>query len=216
MRNNKVKILVDNPNSWMIPYAKTIIINLKKKGFNSELITSHEDIKSGFCLFLLSCSKKLKNLKAYDHNIVIHASDLPSGKGWSPLTWQVLEGKNSIPISVFEANDKIDAGKIYIKTYLKLLGHELIEEIREKLYIEIENLIFKFLDMDKSKAIVQTGEETFYSRRNKEDSELDIKKSIESQFNLLRVCDNEKYPAFFNYGDQKFILKIYKSEDDKF
>ena len=216
MRNNKVKILVDNPNSWMIPYAKTIIINLKKKGFNSELITSHEDIKSGFCLFLLSCSKKLKNLKAYDHNIVIHASDLPNGKGWSPLTWQVLEGKNSIPISVFEANDKIDAGKIYIKTYLKLSGYELIEEIREKLYIEIENLIFKFLDMDKSKAIVQTGEETFYLRRNKEDSELDIKKSIESQFNLLRVCDNEKYPAFFYKGNKKYILKIYKSEDDKF
>ena len=50
--------------------------------------------------------------------------------------------------------------------------------------------------MDKSKATVQIGEETFYSRRNKEDSELDIKKSIESQFNLFRVCDNEKYPAF--------------------
>ena len=51
------------------------------------------------CLFLLSCSKKLKNLKAYDHNIVIHANDLPRGKGWSPLTWQVLEEKfNSISV----------------------------------------------------------------------------------------------------------------------
>jgi len=212
----KIKILIDDLDSWMIPYGKILKEKLNHKGYITELINSHDDINSGYCLFLLSCSRKLKKLDAFRYNIVIHASDLPRGKGWSPLTWQILEGKNSIPISVFEANEKIDAGKIYIKTYLKLLGYELIEEIREKLYIEIENLIFRFLDMDKSKAIDQTGEETFYSRRNKDDSELDIKKSIESQFNLLRVCDNEKYPAFFNYGDQKFILKIYKSEDDKF
>ena len=63
MRNEKVNLLVDNPNSWMIPYAKIIIKNLKQKGFNSELITSQKDIESGYCLFLLSCSKKLKNLK---------------------------------------------------------------------------------------------------------------------------------------------------------
>ena len=106
-------------------------------------------------------------MKAYDHNIVIHASDLPSGKGWSPLTWQVLEGKNSIPISVFEANDKIDAGKVYIKTCLKLLGYELIEEIREKLYLEIENLIFTFLEMDKSKAIEQTGRNFLFKEKHR-------------------------------------------------
>ena len=132
----------------------------------------------------------------------------------SPLTWQILEGKNSIPISVFEANEKIDAGKIYLKSNLIMQGDELINQVREKLYLEIETLVFRFLEMNKSKAIEQTGKESFYSRRNKNNSELDIKKSIESQFNLLRVCDNERYPAFFYKGNKKYILKIYKSEDD--
>jgi methionyl-tRNA formyltransferase len=46
--------------------------------------------------------------------------------------------------------------------------------------------------------------------RNASDSEININKSIKSQFNLLRICDNEKYPAFFKYKNCKFILKIFK------
>jgi len=210
----KIKILIDDPDSWMIPYGKILTEKLCHKGYKTELINSHDDIDNGYCLFLLSCSRKLKKLDAFKYNIVIHASDLPRGKGWSPLTWQILEGKNSIPISVFEANEKIDAGKIYLKSNLILQGDELIDQVREKLYLEIENLVFRFLEMNKSKAIEQMGKESFYSRRNKNDSELDIKKSIESQFNLLRVCDNEKYPAFFYKGNKKYILKIYKSDND--
>lgn len=30
------------------------------------------------------------------------------------------------------------------------------------------------------------------------------------QFNLLRIADNENYPAFFILNGQKYILKIYK------
>lgn len=210
----KIKILIDDLDSWMIPYGKILTEKLCQKGYKTELINSHDDIDNGYCLFLLSCSRKLKKLDAFKYNIVIHASDLPRGKGWSPLTWQILEGKNSVPISVFEANEKIDAGKIYLKSNLILQGDELINQVREKLYSEIETLVFRFLEMNKSKAIEQMGKESFYSRRNKNDSELDIKKSIESQFNLLRVCDNEKYPAFFYKGNKKYILKIYKLDND--
>ena len=210
----KIKILIDDLDSWMIPYGKKLTEKLNHKGYTTELINSHDKVDSGYCLILLSCSRKLKKLDAFNYNIVIHASDLPRGKGWSPLTWQILEGKNTIPISVFEANEKIDAGKIYLKTNLILEGNELIDEIREKLSFEIEKLIFSFLEMDKSMSKEQVGKETFYSKRTKENSELDINKSIESQFNLLRVCDNNKYPAFFYYRDKKYFLKIYKSEND--
>ena len=210
----KIKILIDDLDSWMIPYGKKLTEKLNHKGYTTELINSHDKVDSGYCLILLSCSRKLKKLDAFNYNIVIHASDLPRGKGWSPLTWQILEGKNTIPISVFEANEKIDAGKIYLKANLILEGNELIDEIREKLSFEIEKLIFSFLEMDKSKSKEQVGKETFYSKRTKENSELDINKSIESQFNLLRVCDNNKYPAFFYYRDKKYFLKIYKSEND--
>ena len=45
----------------------------------------------------------------------------------------------------------------------------------------------------------QVGKSEFYSKRTPKDSELDINKSIKDQFNLLRICNNEQFPAFFCY-----------------
>ena len=60
------------------------------------------------------------------------------------------------------------------------------------------------------KPIKQTGHSSVYPWRHPEDSELDINKAIKQQFNLLRVVDNEKYPAFFKYKNNRYIIKIYK------
>ena len=43
-----------------------------------------------------------------------------------------------------------------------------------------------------------------------EDSLLDFNKTITEQFNLLRVVDNDKYPAFFENQGEKYFLKITK------
>jgi methionyl-tRNA formyltransferase len=58
----------------------------------------------------------------------------------------------------------------------------------------------------------QKGQPSFYRRRSPRDSELDSKLSLKDQFNLLRVVDNEKYPAFFYHKGKKFIIKIEKDE----
>ena len=205
-----IKLLVDDKSSWMTPYAIEITKKLVKNGFEAKFISSHEEIGTGWCLFLLSCTKKINNLNNFKHNIVIHASALPKGKGWSPLTWQILEGKNNIPLTLFEANDKIDDGDIYLTDVLELNGGELIKEIRRKLSIKLESLIFDFLNNKNLKSYKQEGETTMYLRRNHNDSCLDFQKSISEQFNLLRVCDNDKYPAFFFHNNKKYILKIYE------
>lgn len=57
----------------------------------------------------------------------------------------------------------------------------------------------------------QEGEESFYPRRRPEDSRIDIGKSIKDQFDLLRVVDNERYPAFFEYNGCRYVLKIERS-----
>ena len=120
-----------------------------------------------------------------------------------------MKGKNNIPLTLFEANDKIDDGDIYLKDVLELKGSELIQEIRKKLSVKLEELIFKFLNDKNLKLIKQDGSETKYPRRNSNDSCLDFQKSISEQFNLLRAWDNEKYPAFFIHNKKKYILKIY-------
>lgn len=207
----KIQILVDNPNSWIIPYSKNLTEILKKRGFDVKLIHNHQEVTKGNVLCLLACEKIYKYLDRNKYNLVIHESELPKGKGWSPLTWQILEGKNKIPITLFEAAEGVDSGAIYFQDYIMLDGHELNDEIKHKQGIKTIELILQFFDCyPEIKSEIQQGEESFYLKRTPQDSKLDINQNISSQFNLLRVCDNERYPAFFIKGNKKYILKIYE------
>lgn len=211
LRNMLIQILVDNPKSWVIPYAQELMSILAKKTFEVKLIHSHNEIAKGDILILLSCERILKNLSLNKHNLVVHPSNLPQGKGWSPLTWQILEGKNEIPITLFEATEKVDSGGIYLKDMIYLEGHELVDEVREKQGKKTIELILKFIDNYPNNPIIaQQGESSYYPKRSPQDSELDIFKTIDEQFNLLRVCDNDRYPAFFVRNGIKYILRIEK------
>lgn len=210
----KIQILVDNPNSWIIPHLKNLVSSIKqKKNCYVKLINSHEDVESGDVLCLLSCEKKFNKLNLNKYNLVVHESDLPKGKGWSPLTWQVIEGKRNIPITLFEANSLIDSGNIYEIINIKTSGYELIDELR---FLQVEattNLILNFIEKYPNiKGEKQKGKESFYCKRTKNSSELNILESIKDQFNLLRVCDNERYPAFFIIDNVKYLIKIYKDD----
>ena len=209
-----IQILVDNPNSWIVDYAKQLVNILKKKfDIKVSLIYKHEEVIEGDILCLLSCEKIFKKLDLNKYNLVVHESYLPKGKGWSPLTWQILEGYSKIPITLFEAEEKIDSGVIYNQDFIELNGDELLPEIKHRQGIKTIDLIVDFIEnIDKVIGREQIGEETFYPKRKSEDSELDIDKSIKEQFNLLRVCDNERYPAFFTLKGKKYIIKTYKDE----
>ncbi len=54
----------------------------------------------------------------------------------------------------------------------------------------------------------QNKEESFYPKRTPKDSELDINKTIKEQFNLLRIVNNDEYPAYFEIDGHRYILKI--------
>ena len=150
------------------------------------------------------------------HNIVVHESDLPNGKGFSPLTWQILEGKNIIPVSIFEASIKVDSGKVYFKDKILFNGTELVDELRVKQYQITEKLIIKFLkNIDNLPKLKSTLYESYHRKRNPEDSILDVNKTIYEQFNLLRTVDNERYPAFFINNGEQYIVKIYKKDKNE-
>lgn len=209
----KIFILVDNLSSWALPYAKELVDQLTDHSIR--LVHTQKEIEPCDVAIFLSCESLVKSeiLGKNKYNLVVHASALPQGKGWSPLTWQILEGKNNIPITMFEAVEKVDAGVIYGKAVLKFDGHELINEMHEALGEKINEMIIDFLNRyPEIVGSVQIGEESFYQRRKPADSELDPSKNIIEQFNLLRVVENEKYPAFFNHLGHKYILKIYKAE----
>lgn len=204
-----VQILCDNASSWIVPYANQLLDLIKKQGNACRLIHDPKQVEKGDILLLLSCEQIFKNLHLNKYNLVVHESALPYGKGWSPLTWQVLEGKTEIPITLFEAAESVDSGLIYFSGHIELEGTELVEDLRKKQGEKTIELILQFLSAYPNiKGKEQTGVSTFYPKRGPKDSELDIHKSIADEFNLLRVCDNEKYPAFFYHKGKKYKIKI--------
>ena len=209
----KIQILIDNINSWIIPYAEKLKTLLVGKEISCSLLTKHEDVEKGDILLMLSCERIFKNLSLNKFNLVVHESDLPKGKGWSPLTWQILENKSSIPITLIEATDKVDSGVIYNQVFVELNGSELVDELREKQGNATIGVVLEFINKYPDvTGKPQIGIESFYPRRRAKDSVLNLHKTLDEQFNLLRVCDNEHYPAYFLKNGVKYILKIYRED----
>ncbi len=213
MNKLTITILTDK-NSYMNEYNLILKDMLAKLGHDVFLINSKDELISGDIAFFFSCFELIKQdkLAMNKYNIVIHESDLPKGKGWSPASWQILEGKNSIVLTAFEATLSVDAGDIYLKETVNFAGHELADEWRKLIATKKIEMALALVNNYKNlKATPQTGDETFYPKRTPDDCMLDVNKSIKEQFNLLRVVDNELYPAYFVIDGKKYTLKIYSN-----
>ena len=215
-KNLNIQILT-NKKSWIVPYAEKLVNLLRKRKNNVELVFSENKIKRGDILIILSWEKILskKILNFHKNNLIVHGSALPKGRGWSPLTWQILEGKNKIPITLFEAVEELDAGPICLQDTMCFKGNELVDELRKRQGESTVELVMKFVEgYPNMVGRRQGGRITFYRRRRPKDSEIDINKSIKQLFNQFRVADNRKYPVFFRYKGHKYILKIYKEKKE--
>ena len=121
MKNLKIQILIDNSNSWMWHYIDKIKNEILRYNSYCKVIDTSEKVEKGDILILLSCEQIFKDLNLNRFNLVIHESNLPRGKGFSPLTWQVIEGKNKIPICLLEADEKVDSELYISKIILNLM-----------------------------------------------------------------------------------------------
>ncbi len=195
-----------------------IWVQEKSNDHQIELLTDMDKINGGDILFMISYDKIVKSdiRNKFKKSLVIHASDLPQDKGWSPHIWKILNGENKITLTLFEAVDNVDAGDIWEKKILQLEGHELFDEINKKLFkIELELMDFAIKNMYN---IHPTPQPIFDGphcpKRTPKDSELDPHKSIAEQFELMRVADSDRFPCFFNFRDHKYKLYLKKLKDD--
>jgi methionyl-tRNA formyltransferase len=207
---------LDSSNNWIESHLRKSNKFLNNEKFNFKISHNHADIYDQDIIFILGYTKILDRefLGRNKLNLVVHESDLPQGKGFSPVQWQILEGKNSIPICLIEASENIDAGDILLRSTIEFNGLELFDEIRLGQANATIKLIESFLmDYPNFKRMKQEGGETFYKKRGKKDGKMDVNKSLIEQFNLLRISNNEGWPSHFQIGGQSYILKIYKHDN---
>lgn len=197
-------------NSWLITWK-----DKKSENHTIDLVRNKSDLSGGDLLFLISCSEIIKQeeREKYQKTLVIHASDLPRGRGWSPHIWQIIEGENSICVSLLEAEDKVDSGDIWHQIKVDIPKHFLFDEINNALF-EAELLLMDFA-VNNMQSIVphkQSAEvePTYYPKRSPKDSQLDPEQSIKGLFDVMRVCDPERFPAYFELYGKKYAVKLEK------
>lgn len=213
----KISILCTDSGHPVITDIQSWIANMSLQGHDLTLVFDKGHLQGGDILFLVSCSQIIRDAERekYKVTLVLHASDLPKGRGWSPHIWSILAGADQITVSLLEAQDPVDTGAIWFKERFALEGHELLSEINQKLFRAELSLMTKavenFHNVVPSK---QSGDPGLYqSKRSPENSRLDPDKTIAEQFDLLRVVDSQRFPAFIDYRGMRYLIKIEKDKN---
>ncbi len=195
-------------------------LNLWANEFKSEheisIVRRKGDATGGDLLFLISCHEIISaaDRNKYRKTLVIHASDLPKGRGWSPHIWQLVHGATEITLSLLEAEDSVDSGAIWSKEKLVIPKSALWNEINKIVFDgELALMTFAMKNFNVINPVPQPKdvEATYFPKRTPEMSEIDPQKSIIEQFDLIRVCDPVRYPATFHYLGRKYKIKLEES-----
>jgi len=190
---------------------------LRREGIECLIVTKKEQLVGGELLFMVSCQEIINEtvLGLYSGCYVLHASDLPEGRGWSPHVWQILEGRKDLTVTLLEAAEKVDTGGIVKKECIKLKGNELYNEIEDMLYEAEVRLIRLCIGLypDIPSKPQADAHASYYRKRTPEDSRLNVHKSLAEQFDLLRIANPDRYPAFFEHLGRRYRICMEVMDD---
>ncbi len=126
--------------------------------------------------------------------VVFHMTDLPFGRGGSPLQNLIERGITHTKISALKVVNELDAGPIYLKRDLCLLG------TAEEIFIRASKVIsemIEFIVTYNPKPQMQAGEIVSFTRRKPGQSDISQLDTIEQVFDYIRMLDAEGYPKAF-------------------
>ena len=158
-------------------------------------------------IFFPHWSKKVnsKIIKNYEC-VCFHETDLPYGRGGSPIQNLILRNHKKTVITALKMPDELDAGPIYLKKTLKLNGNaQQVYERASKKVFKMINIIVK----KKIMPIAQKGKVVKFKRRKPKQSILSKKtKSLSELYNHIRMLDAKTYPtAFIKHGNLRIEFK---------
>ncbi len=126
--------------------------------------------------------------------IGFHMTDLPYGRGGTPLQNLILRGHKETKLSAFRLAEEMDAGPVYLKEKLSLDGSA--QEIYGRAAQTAARMIGRILE-EAPKPVPQTGEPTFFQRRKPRESELTGLRDLPALYDAIRMVDAEDYPRAF-------------------
>ena len=126
--------------------------------------------------------------------VIFHLTDLPFGRGGSPLQNLVVRGINETQLTALRCVAELDAGPIYMKRPLSLFG------TAEEILIRASRLTGEMIErimQERPIPKIQNGEPTIFRRRTPQDGNLEALGELEKVFDYIRMLDADGYPSAF-------------------
>jgi len=145
--------------------------------------------------------------------IVFHMTDLPFGRGGSPLQNLISRGITHTKISAIKVVKEVDAGPVYLKKELCLNGNA--EEVFLRASKIISTMIEKIIEKNPIPQD-QQGDPVLFIRRKPEMSNIENLKQLEQLYDQIRMLDADGYPKAFFENDNfrfEFSRASYKSDN---
>lgn len=126
--------------------------------------------------------------------IIFHMTDVPFGRGGSPLQNLISRGIYETKITALKCIEELDAGPVYIKKPLSLYGNA--EEIYIRAAKVMKEMIIEIM-YKQPIAYPQVGKIVEFQRRTPDQGNLLNAENIEEVFDYIRMLDAEGYPKAF-------------------
>jgi methionyl-tRNA formyltransferase len=126
--------------------------------------------------------------------ICFHMTDVPYGRGGSPLQNLILRGHQRTKLTALRMEEDLDAGPVYLQEDLCLEGNA--EEIYMRAARLSADMIGRII-VQRPNPVPQRGEVTTFTRRRPAQSEIPDRDSLEALHDFVRMLDADGYPRAF-------------------
>lgn len=217
-----MKLIICTIKSWNIENAKSFIIKYSNE-HTIKLITEKDDLSQTFLkefkpdyIFFPHWSYIIPE-EIYNNYccVVFHMTDLPFGRGGSPLQNLIARGIYRTKISAIKVSSGLDSGPIYLKKTFDISSGNAKE-----IFTAASNIIFNemipYIIKNQPTPKPQEGTPVLFMRRKPEESELNPDFSLIKIHDYIRMLDGEGYPnAYIDFGKYRILFADSKLEDNK-
>lgn len=145
--------------------------------------------------------------------IMFHMTDLPFGRGGSPLQNLIVRKYKNTKISAFLCDGGLDTGPVFLKKDLSLDG------TAEEIFVRASAVILEMIEeivKNGPQAVPQKGDVTEFKRRKPEEGSIKDLTTMEDVYDYIRMLDAEGYPpAFIEFGPFKAEFNEAHLSNDK-
>ncbi|MDN5787604.1 hypothetical protein [Pseudorhodobacter sp.] len=130
--------------------------------------------------------------------VCFHMTDVPYGRGGSPLQNLIARGHDQTKLTALRMSDVLDAGDVYAKSALSLAGaaHEIFDRAAHEAI-----KLLQWIVLNEPTPQPQSGEVTTFKRRTPDQSLLPDTHGLQAVYDHIRMLDAEGYPkAFLTHG----------------